>query len=913
MTGRATWPGWWTAAWRRRFEYDALHRLTKGVGPWGTREWTYDPTGNRLSETAGAVTTYQYDAATNRLTSLSGTAAESFTYDGFGRLVQDSQGVYAYRPDGAPVSATRAGMNATYVSDGDGLRVERTVNGQRVVTRRGLGGQVLSEFEAGGCEGGGALVWRRDLIYAGGRLLGSVKNATPRPSVAFTTAATAVAEHVAGGTVALTVQLTTPSALACPVSVSYVSGNGTATAGQDYGAVTGQVTFPAGSVSGATQVLVVPILDDLVYDGSETFAVSLATPIGADLGPVSAQVVTITENEPVPTLTLSGPTVTEGVDASAVFTIAIAPVYGFPIQVAYQTADGTAVAGQDYAATTGVLTIPAQAASATISVPILDDGIYEPAETFTLTLAEPSATATATILDADIDLSLPTVALADLHAGPTFSDWLVIGNPHDVAVTARLTWVKPNGTVARRELAVPAQQRVTVWVAGEAGIADQGDVSVVVQSLDVARPLLAEHAQYWGPSWQGGRATEAVTPAPTWYLAEGSTTIFDEAITVVNPTSAPIDVTFDLYGLSGVLTPHTVRIPTGPGRFKVAVRDWIGSQDHATRVTGRTLAGALAPIAVERTLTWQWVSGQPEGHSTPGVSTLSADWYFAEGDRAYFETFFAFVNPGTTDSLVLLVYLHSNGQTYTETLIVPAGRRATLYPGSHVPAGAFGTHLRVLSGPPIAVERMLYGGPNWTISHAGVGATDVGTTWDFTEGANSWQFETYILLANPNLTTAATGTLTFTRTDGAVITSPVTVPAGGRVSVWTKGVPGLAYTSFRTVVAVTNGVGIVAERATYWPLNTGGGVYSAAGASSLEGAAAQAPTAPLTIPLETGADTNVPAVQTFNPYAPATARGTAPRLYQNLLGYPTSKTKTAGADSEPDIGPPGGLASRAAR
>jgi hypothetical protein len=136
---------------------------------------------------------------------------------------------------------------------------------------------------------------------------------------------------------------------------------------------------------------------------------------------------------------------------------------------------------------------------------------------------------------------------------------------------------------------------------------------------------------------------------------------------------------------------------------------------------------------------------------------------------------------------------------------------------------------------------MLYGGPNWTISHAGVGATDVGTTWDFTEGANSWQFETYLLLATPNLTTAATVTLTFTRTDGVVITSSVTVPAGGRVSVWTKGIAGLANTSFRTVVAVTNGVGIVAERATYWPLNTGGGVYSVAGTTGAETPGAAAP------------------------------------------------------------------------
>jgi hypothetical protein len=223
-------------------------------------------------------------------------------------------------------------------------------------------------------------------------------------------------------------------------------------------------------------------------------------------------------------------------------------------------------------------------------------------------------------------------------------------------------------------------------VASEAGIAGQGDVSVAVQALDLAHPLLAEHAQYWGPSWQGGRATEGVAPASTWYLAEGSTTIFDEAITVFNPTNAPIDVTVDLYGISSLLTPHTVRIPTGPGRFKVALRDWVGSIDHASRVTGRTLAGELTGIVVERTLTWQWVAGQMEGHSTPGVSSLSSHWYFAEGDRAYFETYYALVNPGTTDATVRLQYLHANGQTYTQDVTVPAQRRVTAYPGS-VPAG----------------------------------------------------------------------------------------------------------------------------------------------------------------------------------------------------------------------------------
>ncbi len=583
------------------FSYDELHRLTSASGPWGTLGWEYDPTGNRTKETGGAITTYQYDATTNRLTSLGGTAAETFAYDGFGRLTQDSQGAYAYRPDGAPVSATRTGMTATYVSDGDGLRAERTVNGQRAVSVRGLGGQVLSEFEADGCEG--SLAWRRDLVYAGGRLLGSVKNATARPTLAFTTASSSVGENA--GSASLVVQLTTASALGCAVSVSYQTGNGSATAGQDYTATTGTVTFPAGSQSGATQTIVVPILEDLLYEGAETFTVTLATPIGADLGAASAQTVTITDNEAVPALSINDVTVTEGVGATAVFTVSVSPVSAQAVTVTYQSTNGTAVAGQDYTAAAGVLTIPPQAASATIVVPLLNDPLYEPTETFTVTLSDPSApvtiaraTGVGTILDnprVDIDPALPGQYLADLNAGPDVSDWLVIGNPHAVAVTARLTWVRPDGTNVRRELSVSAQQRVTVSVGSEPGIANQGDVSVAVQSLDAAHPLVAEHSAYWGPNWQAGRSSEGVAPAPTWYLAEGSTTVFNEWLTVFNPTNAAIDVTVEPYRSDRAADAAHRADSDGPGAVQSGAarldrqrgpRD-AGDRAHARRGTGR--------------------------------------------------------------------------------------------------------------------------------------------------------------------------------------------------------------------------------------------------------------------------------------------------------------------------------------
>ena len=68
-------------------------------------------------------------------------------------------------------------MSASYLYDADGLRVRSNVNGYRQISIHGLGGPVLSEFDAPTVND--PLTWRRDLVYAGGRLIGSVKQGTP--------------------------------------------------------------------------------------------------------------------------------------------------------------------------------------------------------------------------------------------------------------------------------------------------------------------------------------------------------------------------------------------------------------------------------------------------------------------------------------------------------------------------------------------------------------------------------------------------------------------------------------------------------------------------------------------------------------------------------------------------------------
>ena len=93
-----------------------------------------------------------------------------------------------------------------------------------------------------------------------------------------------------GGTVA-------PSAVSA-VTVQYATTNGTATAGQDYTATLGTLSFGVGET---TKTITIPILSDAVDEVAETFTVTLSNPSGgATLGTPSTATVTISEVDTTP-------------------------------------------------------------------------------------------------------------------------------------------------------------------------------------------------------------------------------------------------------------------------------------------------------------------------------------------------------------------------------------------------------------------------------------------------------------------------------------------------------------------------------------------------------------------------------------------------------------------------------------
>ena len=202
-----------------------------------------------------------------------------------------------------------------------------------------------------------------------------------------------VTEPVSGQSLA-SFTISATSNITQPVSVDYATSDGTATAGSDYVAVSSKTPLTL-SPSKQSAVVSVTIKSDTKAEGSETFFLNLFNAKKATIAD-SQGVGTI--NDPLPTLSISDRTVTEGNTGTvkATFTVSLSAASSQPVSVVYQTASGTAIVGSDFITTSGTLIFPANSTSAqSITVLVNGDTVDEDNETFAVELRNPSS---ATIL-----------------------------------------------------------------------------------------------------------------------------------------------------------------------------------------------------------------------------------------------------------------------------------------------------------------------------------------------------------------------------------------------------------------------------------------------------------------------------------------------------------------------------------
>jgi hypothetical protein len=234
----------------------------------------------------------------------------------------------------------------------------------------------------------------------------TIINDDPQPTIAITGSSSRI-EGAQGtsGIASFDVTLSNPSYQT--ITVSFATADGNATAGSDYIATSGTVTFNPGET---TKPIAVEVVGDNIDEIIETFLVNLSTPTNATIA-ASQGVGTILDDDG-PTISIGSVSVTEGNTGftNAVFPITLSAPSVQDISVRCSTTSGTAISGSDFLALFNFsVLIPAGATSGTVTVRVRGDLVIEDDAQFTVTLLNPTnatiaigqGTATGTIINDD--------------------------------------------------------------------------------------------------------------------------------------------------------------------------------------------------------------------------------------------------------------------------------------------------------------------------------------------------------------------------------------------------------------------------------------------------------------------------------------------------------------------------------
>ena len=160
----------------------------------------------------------------------------------------------------------------------------------------------------------------------------------------------------------------------------HATADGTAVAPGDYSAASGTLTFLSGET---TQTVSVNVNGDALDEEDETYTVELSNATNATVADRTS-LGTITDDDPLPALSVNDVTVTEGErrhEVDATFTVGLDKLTA-DRAVDFATANGTAAAPADYAATGGTLTFTAGQTTKQVTVQVNGDLLDEIDENF---------------------------------------------------------------------------------------------------------------------------------------------------------------------------------------------------------------------------------------------------------------------------------------------------------------------------------------------------------------------------------------------------------------------------------------------------------------------------------------------------------------------------------------------------
>ena len=465
--------------------------------------------------------------------------------------------------------------------------------------------------------------------YAEGPLTSSAYPATgtvapqPAPELSYANGNITVGENAGPATLTVELDRASTGTVTVDFATSDLGMLSThATAGEDYTATSGTLTFTSGQTS---KTITIAILNDTDYEPLERFRVTLSNASGATLPTSPWAQVNITSDEAVPTASLENVTVDEG---AGTMTLTLRLSHPSQADIAYvvnaSNVAGTATQDDDYddfllqAARTAKITVPGGELTQTFDITIVDDSVDEPDETIIIGWQKVTG---AEVTPGTITFT-GTIADNDTAAGVTLSKSTLTVTEEDAAGDSYTLVLRSQPTA-----------NVVVTVAGHAGT----DVTVNPTTLT-----------FTSTTWN--------TPQPVTVTAADDADTVNDTVSLTH-SAASSDANYSGIMIAGV----AVTVSDNDGSNNAPVFD-----DGAS--TTRTLSetGGSTPLTI----------GSPVGHP---VAASDADndplEYRLEGADA--GRFTVALGTGQIRTLANTVYDYEVRQSYSVVVNVEDGNGAS--------------------------------------------------------------------------------------------------------------------------------------------------------------------------------------------------------------------------------------------
>jgi hypothetical protein len=401
------------------------------------------------------------------------------------------------------------------------------------------------------------------------------------------------------GTTSATFSVSLSAASTQTVTVHYATADGTATtAGGDYQATSGTLTFAPGVTSQSATVLV---NGDHLVEGTESFLLVLTNPTNAFVADAKG-VGTILDDEPHASIDFGPVSVTEGNTGTttAVFTVRLSTASDAPVDVNYSTAEGdtewwndgwyyygpppAATSGSDFAGVSSTLTFAPGETVKTIPITVYGDRIGEYDEYFSLDLTGSTTAsidshhAVGVIVDDEPRVSIGNASVTEGNTGTTAMTFTVtLSAAYDQPVT--VTYATSDGSATTAGGDYQAKSDTVTFAAGQTS----QTITVLVNG-----DRLAESNEFFYVNLTGANGLLIVSSTGNGTILDDEPRLTINSVSINEGDKGTKPMTFTVTLSAAYDQPVTVKYGTHDDSATVADNDYVATPGTLTFAPGET-------------------------------------------------------------------------------------------------------------------------------------------------------------------------------------------------------------------------------------------------------------------------------------------------------------------------------------